>query len=91
MLITGESHALELVRYLALNPVRAGACGGPEDWAWSSYPACIGHAPAPAFLAVEWLLTYFGGERDRAIRALRSFVEDTSPTAELVKGSDPVR
>lgn len=89
VLITSEGHALELIRYVALNPVRANACAKPEDWAWSSYAACIGQAQAPGFLAVDWLLAYFGSDRDRAIQALRSFVEDTSSGGQLVKGSDP--
>ena len=34
-----EAHWLAAVRYLALNPVRAGLCERPEDWPWSSVAA----------------------------------------------------
>ena len=34
-----EAHALNAVRYLAFNPVRAGLCDRPEDWPWSSVKA----------------------------------------------------
>jgi putative transposase len=34
-----ESHLLAAVRYLALNPVRAGLVTDARDWAWSSVPA----------------------------------------------------
>jgi putative transposase len=34
-----EAHWLTAVRYLAFNPVRAGLCRRPEDWAWSSVGA----------------------------------------------------
>src|SRR5690242_4072986 len=34
--VTSESHTLELARYIALNPVRAGLCERPEEWPWSS-------------------------------------------------------
>jgi putative transposase len=34
-----EAHWLTAVRYLAFNPVRAGLCRRPEDWAWSSVSA----------------------------------------------------
>ena len=34
-----EAHALNAVRYLAFNPVRAGLCDKPEDWPWSSVKA----------------------------------------------------
>lgn len=35
--IGSEEHLAEALRYVALNPVRAGLCGSPEDWPWSSY------------------------------------------------------
>jgi putative transposase len=34
-----EAHWLTAVRYLALNPVRAGLCERPQDWRWSSVGA----------------------------------------------------
>ena len=34
-----EGYLLELVRYLHLNPVRAGLCRTPEGWPWSSHRA----------------------------------------------------
>ena len=34
-----EGHFLNAVRYLAFNPVRAGLCAAPAQWAWSSVPA----------------------------------------------------
>ena len=46
-LVEDERHLLELVRYIPLNPVRAGICRSPEDWPWSSYTATAGLRPAP--------------------------------------------
>ncbi len=89
VLIDDDSHALELIRYLALNPVRAGACEDAAGWPWSSYAAIVGRAAKPRFLAEEWLLTYFGGTRERALQRLQSFVEDVSAGPAPVKGSDP--
>jgi putative transposase len=37
-LVETEVHLLETIRYIALNPVRAGLCETPEEWRWSSYP-----------------------------------------------------
>ena len=34
-----EAHWLTAVRYLALNPVRAGLCRRPDEWRWSSVAA----------------------------------------------------
>ena len=32
-----EGHYLEVRRYLAMNPVKAGICARPEDWPWGGY------------------------------------------------------
>ena len=36
-LIESEEHFSETVRYIALNPVRAGLCEHPAQWPWSSF------------------------------------------------------
>ena len=89
VLIESDAHALELVRYLALNPVRAGACREPAAWGWSSYATIVRRERPPYCLADEWLLAYFGRNRERALERLQSFVEDMSPHPQFVKGSDP--
>ncbi len=38
-LIVDDEHLREVIRYIPLNPVRAGLCKRPEDWPWSSYRA----------------------------------------------------
>lgn len=88
-LIETDAHALEVLRYLALNPVRAGVCKSPEAWEWSSYSALTGRAPAPAFLAVDVVLGYFGSNSHRARTRLKAFVRDASDLGAVVKGSDP--
>ena len=35
-LIEGERHLLACMRYIELNPVRAGLCQQPQEWVWSS-------------------------------------------------------
>lgn len=37
-----EPHLLSALRYVALNPVRAGLVARPEDWRWSSIHAQLG-------------------------------------------------
>jgi putative transposase len=34
-----EEHLLATVRYIELNPVRAGLCSDPREWRWSSVHA----------------------------------------------------
>jgi REP-associated tyrosine transposase len=35
--VVRDEHLLEVCRYIALNPVRAGLCRDPTEWPWSSY------------------------------------------------------
>jgi REP element-mobilizing transposase RayT len=36
-LIETEEYFADALRYIALNPVKAGLCGHPADWPWSSF------------------------------------------------------
>jgi len=47
---------MELVRYVALNPVRAGMVDKPGEWPWSSFNAMAGHIIAPPWLTVDAVL-----------------------------------
>jgi putative transposase len=86
ILVQRESYLLELCRYVVLNPVRAGIVAAPEDWAWSSYCATLGIVQAPEWLAIDWVLSQFGNERDGARQNYRAFVlagvGEGSPLAE---------
>lgn len=74
--IADEAHLPGSIRYVLLNPVRANLCTRPEQWRWSSYRACAGLEPAPAFLDLERTLSCFGTDRDQARKRLCRFVED---------------
>lgn len=71
-----ESHTLEVHRYIALNPVRAGLVRDPEDWPWSSLGAILGREHPLAFLDVDAALSSFGSNQAAARRRLRMFVRD---------------
>lgn len=38
-----------VLRYIDLNPVRAGLCANPEDWQWGGYAANVGRREPRAF------------------------------------------
>ena len=61
ILIEKEAHLLEIVRYVVLNPVRAGLSRRPEDWQWSNYRATAGLERPTAWLEVDWTMAQFGG------------------------------
>jgi putative transposase len=60
ILVEKEHHLLELVRYVVLNPVRAGLVRLAADWPWSNCRATAGLRPAPAWLETEWTISQFG-------------------------------
>jgi hypothetical protein len=73
-LVESDGHLLEIYRYLALNPVRAGMVERPEEWRWSSYPGHVGYRPLMPFLMEQPVLELFGREPDAARRRFKHFV-----------------
>jgi putative transposase len=43
--VMDETHTLCALRYVEMNPVRAGLCDRPEQWRWSSVHANLGDRP----------------------------------------------
>jgi putative transposase len=71
-----DSHFLEVVRYIALNPVRAGLCRDPKEWRWGSYAGLFGWAPLPDFVSPAALLQTLGPTLQSALVALEAFVAE---------------
>ena len=76
VLVEREAHLLELIRYLALNPVRAGLVKNPQDWQWSHHRAYLGLSAVPDYLTRAWMLSLFAGRPDAAQKAYELFVFD---------------
>jgi putative transposase len=75
ILIQKDSHLLEVCRYVALNPVRAGEVKKPEEWKWSSYRRTVGIVKAHPCLTTEWILGQLAGKRGLAEKKYREFVQ----------------
>ncbi len=76
--IDSNAHFLELSRYVVLNPVRAGLCRHPKEWAFSSF----GGVPTPR------LLDQFGRDPNRARTRFETFVREGVALGRA-PGSDP--
>jgi putative transposase len=75
--IRNEDELLRAYRYVMRNPVEAGLCAAPEDWAWSSYPGTIGLADPDEFVDPAAVLEAIGGETlDDARERLRRIVTE---------------
>jgi REP element-mobilizing transposase RayT len=75
VLVDGESYLHELVRYIHLNPVRAGMVTRPEEYPWSGHRAYLGMETLP-WLTTEWMLVQFGKSLTKALAAYAAFVLD---------------
>lgn len=73
ILIDADSYLLELVRYIHLNPVRAGMVSEPTDYPWSGHHSYIGNEKLP-WLTTEWVLSQFSAEILRARKGYYEFV-----------------
>ena len=92
--IHDEAHLPGSIRYVVLNPVRAGLCAHPSHWRWSSYRACAGLQPASAFLDRERVHAIFGADETAAGASFCAFVEGgfaPAPTRGQSPGLSPTR
>ena len=60
VILESEEHFLDAVRYVVLNPVKAGLCNDPAEWKWSSFCATAGLERCPPFLAGARVRAHFG-------------------------------
>ncbi len=72
--IVTDGHLLQVMRYIPLNPVAAGACAEPAEWRWSSYRATAGLIAPPSYLHVDWTRGFFGAETRSACARYRAFI-----------------
>jgi putative transposase len=88
-LIASDQHLLESIRYVALNPVRAGLVKCPEEWRWSAHAELCG-ASNKCLVSADELLSHFASDGDTALLRYREFVDAGAAGASaFVKGSDP--
>ena len=72
-LVDADNYLLELVRYVHLNPVRAGMVSSPADYRWGSHNAYLGNELFP-WLCTEFVLSQFHSEANAARKAYSAFV-----------------
>jgi hypothetical protein len=76
--VESDGHMLQLLRYIARNPVEAGLCTFPSDWPWSSYRGCAELDGGFAFVDSSLLRAYFGQDRRLATKLVRDFAGDAA-------------
>lgn len=73
ILVDADDYLLELVRYIHLNPLRAGLVDRLEQYRWSSHHACLGDQELP-WLTTEWVLQQFGEDLHAARTRYQKFL-----------------
>jgi putative transposase len=78
VLVDAEEYLLTLIRYIHLNPVRAGLVTHPADYPWSSHNHYLGRDVLP-WVTAEFALRLFAPEMHLARARYRDFMEDRDP------------
>jgi len=73
LLVDKDSYLLELVRYIHLNPIRAGLVGTPDGYEWSGHRAYLGQEHIP-WLTCDTVLSQFGDTVKASREQYASFV-----------------
>jgi REP-associated tyrosine transposase len=84
-LVNRDGHLLEVCRYIALNPLRAGL---GVDWPWNSFRALAGLEEPPSFLSLEFVRSLFGGAEGYR-KFVADGIEQQRPGRDLVAGVGP--
>jgi len=74
ILVDADEYAVELSRYIHLNPVRAGIVPNPEEYKWSSCRYYTEKLTPPDWLKESLILGYFGKKRKSACKRYKDFV-----------------
>ena len=98
ILVERAGYVVELVRYIVLNPVRAGLCATASEWDWSSHRATLGLARPIQSLDVDFLLGVIDSDPARSRKQYAEFVtagetaagpqEPTTQAHPIVLGTD---
>jgi putative transposase len=75
LLLDADSYLLELVRYVHVNPVRAGAAATVDSWPWSGHRAYAGLETVP-WLTTDLVLGMLSPDVMAARKAYVSFIND---------------
>lgn len=70
----GDSHLLEVMRYIHRNPLNAGLDKHLDEYLWSSHPSCLSSEKTWHWIFNDQLLAMLTPERSRRKEAYLDFV-----------------
>lgn len=90
--VSSDAHLVTAILYIARNPVAAGLCANADAWPWGSYRATIGAEPAPRWLVVAEVQSFFGRTPEAARSELARLVRDGHlPVSDTEGDASPLR
>jgi hypothetical protein len=81
-LVDGDAYLMEVLRYIHLNPVKAGISQRVSDYPWSSHHAYAGNG-TPGWLTADFILEMFARERVKAHAAYRRFIAEAQASGDV--------
>jgi putative transposase len=88
--VEDELYAIEVVRYVDLNPVRARLVDAPSHWTWSSYRALAGYERPRPFHDIAATLEVLAPTLPAAQLAYRRYVSERLPLPPpTIRGQTP--
>ncbi len=74
ILVAADSHLLELIRYIHLNPVRAQIVNSPDQYLWSSHQRYLVSPTEPDWLYKDLVLSMLTTNKKRQLQAYGKFM-----------------
>jgi REP element-mobilizing transposase RayT len=81
LLVDAENYLLELVRYIHLNPVRAGMARRADEYRWTGHRALAGQESLP-WMTTDWVLSQFASSVSIARNRYEAFVQEAGGDGE---------
>jgi len=81
ILLDKDHYAMELSRYIHLNPVRAHIVKNPLVYPWSSYKDYAGERTGWDWVKTQWVLSQISRNEKRARKGYQKFIEEGSGRA----------
>lgn len=82
ILVESDSQMLALVRYVHLNPVRAGICTQPENYEWSSDVSY--RTNQQGWIDTQLVYGIFSPDRQEAFQKYRQFIAESATTGDYL-------
>jgi REP element-mobilizing transposase RayT len=86
VLVDQDQYFRQVLRYIVLNPVKAGLVRDPAAWPWSSYRDTAGMERRHAFLSLDSVWKTFDSGCD--VRAQEQFVRFVTAAQEIIEPED---